>query len=152
MRKGAQAGAACTLRFSDGGSGRAEWCVGMPCACRRSCPDQSASGCRRGDLDFGRDDDGQVAEARDTGQKYDARRGETARTQVRALCMRPNQLPVGDTDGPTTRAEYASPIRLSETVTQNEKSSLGRRDCAGITPFRSLARYEVPSVVLGQPT
>ena len=40
--------------------GRAERCIGMPCACLCSCPAQRASGFGRGDLDFGRDDDGQV--------------------------------------------------------------------------------------------
>jgi len=38
----------------------ARGCIGMPWACLCSCPTQSPSGFGRGDLDFRRDDDGQV--------------------------------------------------------------------------------------------
>ena len=52
--------AAHTLRFRDGGVGRAERCTGMPCACLCSCPDQSASGCGAAISTSGRDDDVEI--------------------------------------------------------------------------------------------
>jgi hypothetical protein len=49
-----------TLWFSDGDAGRAKRCVGMPCACLRSCPTQSSSRSPRLDRYFCGDDDREV--------------------------------------------------------------------------------------------
>ena len=73
-----------TLRFGDGGVGRAEHCTSMPCARLCSCPDQSASGFGRGDLDFGRGDDAQVE-----GSGGDADGGRRLRkVDLEVLCAR----------------------------------------------------------------
>jgi len=56
----AQARAARMLLVRGRDVDRAERCVGMHRACLCSCPDQSASGFGRGDLEFGRDDGGEI--------------------------------------------------------------------------------------------